>query len=118
MSAASAVCCLVVVAATGWDSSGAALLGLAGPLAAAVATWIIVERQHARMPGRTPGVMIKLFAAKVLFFGAYVAAIVLLVPEWAMVFVVSFTSQYILLHALEAVFLRRLFSSAAEPRVS
>jgi hypothetical protein len=110
MTVASGVCCLAVVAITGRQHGSAALLGAAGPLFGALGTWVAVERAHRRGPERTSGVMIKLFAAKMLLFGAYVAAVVVLLPEWTTVFVVSFTSQYILLHIMEAVFFRRLFS--------
>lgn len=114
MVAASALCWLVVAGITGSQHAGAAVLGAIGPLAGALGTWLIVERSHARAPERTSGVMIKLFAAKMLLFGAYVAAVVLLLPDWTTVFVVSFTSQYILLHIMEAVFLKRLFSSVTD----
>ncbi len=114
MAAASVVCWLVLLAVVGLQNAVAALVGAAGPLLGALGTWRIVERTHVRAPERTSGVMIKLFAAKMLLFGAYVVAVVLLLPDWTTVFVVSFTSQYILLHVMEAVFLRRLFSSVTD----
>jgi hypothetical protein len=110
MAAASGVCLLAVIVGTGRQNAAAALLGAAGPLAGALGTWLVVERTHVRAPERTSGVMIKLFAAKMLLFGAYVAAAVVLLPEWTTVFVVSFTSQYVVLHFMEAMFFRRLFS--------
>ena len=112
MSAASVVCWLVVSGLSGRQTSGAALLGMAGPLAAAVATWVIVHRTYVREPERTSAAMIKLFAGKLLFFGAYVTAVVLTLPAGTMVFVASFVSQYLLLHVMEAIFLRRLFSTS------
>ena len=111
MVAASVVCWLAVLGVTGRQTIGAALLGAVGPLAAAVATWVIVHRAHLRDPERTSAVMIKLFAGKLLFFGAYVTAVVMSRPDGTMVFVASFVSQYILLHVMEAIFLRRLFSA-------
>lgn len=114
MAAASALCWVIVLGVTGSQNAGAALLGAMGPLAGALGTWVVVQRSYARGPERTSGVMIKLFAAKMLAFGAYVAAVVVLLPEWTTVFVVSFTSQYILLHVMEAVFFRRLFSSVTD----
>jgi hypothetical protein len=114
MAATSVVCWLVLLAVVGLQNAVAALVGAAGPLLGALGTWRIVERTHVRAPERTSGVMIKLFAAKMLLFGAYVVAVVLLLPDWTTVFVVSFTSQYILLHVMEAVFLRRLFSSVTD----
>jgi hypothetical protein len=97
---------LVTGPGTGW----AVALGTAGPLAAALATWFVVERTHARAPGQVSGVMIRLFGAKLVLFGGYVAAVVLLLSAGTTAFVVSFTCQYILLHGLEAAFLRRLFA--------
>lgn len=114
MAAASVAGWLVIVGIAGAQHAWAALAGTIGPLAGALGTWLIVERAHARAPERTSGVMIKLFAAKMLLFGAYVAAVVVLLPDWTTVFVVSFTSQYILLHIMEAVFFRRLFSSVTD----
>jgi len=47
-----------------------------------------------------------------LFFGAYVTAVVMSLPAGKTVFVASFVSQYILLHVMEAIYLRRLFSAS------
>jgi hypothetical protein len=114
MAAASGGALMALLLVFGPDRAWPAVLGTLAPMLAALGTWVIVERQFARAPERTAGVLINLFAAKVLLFGSYVALVVLLVPEWATVFVVSFTSQYILLHIVEAVFLRRLFSSVTD----
>ena len=111
MAAASLVCGAVLSLAMGPESRGAALLGSLGPLAAAVATWIVVKRQHARKPDQVSNALIKLLAGKMLLFGAYVAAVVTLVPVPPRAFVVSFTSQYIMLHFIEGLFLRRLFAA-------
>jgi hypothetical protein len=112
MCAASSVCWLAVSGVAGRQTIGAALLGMIGPLGAAVATWVIVHRTYVRAPERTSAAMIKLFAAKLLFFGAYVTAVVMSLRAGTMVFVASFVSQYILLHVMEAIFLRRLFSTS------
>ena len=112
MCAGSVVCWLAVAGVSGRATIGAALLGMAGPLAAAVATWVIVHRTYVREPERTSAAMIKLFAGKLLFFGAYVTAVVMSLPAGTMVFVASFVSQYLLLHVMEAMFLRRLFSTS------
>ena len=94
----------------GRDDLAAVLLGSAGPLAGAVASWIVVARVHRRDVRRVWPAMIKLFAAKMLFFGVYVVAAVTWLPVSIRAFVVSFTSQYIMLHFMEAMFLRRLFA--------
>jgi hypothetical protein len=43
-------------------------------------------------------------------FGAYVAAVVGLLDSGTSAFVASFTCQYIVLHLVEAMYLRRLFT--------
>jgi hypothetical protein len=119
MTAAGLVCFALVVAATGGRSPFAALIGMIGPLTAAIASWILLERMHARSPEQVSGAMIKLFGAKLILFGAYAALAVLLMPAGRIVFVVSFVTHYILLHMTEAVYLRRLFAvgGAAGPRL-
>jgi hypothetical protein len=56
-----------------------------------------------------PGVLIKLFGAKMLLVAAYVVIVMSLLPGARVLFVASFTVQYVLLHVMEAFFLRRLF---------
>jgi hypothetical protein len=51
------------------------------------------------------------FGAKLVFFGAYVAIALRLLMLRPVPFVVSFTSYFIGLYALEAFYLRRLFTS-------
>ena len=94
----------------GLDGQRGVLLGMFAPLVAAVGTWRAVERAHKRAPEQVSALMIKLFAVKMIGFGAYVASVVLLFPLDRLSFVASFVTQYILLHFLEALYLRRLFS--------
>jgi hypothetical protein len=115
MVAASLVCWGTLTLVMGPEHRTAVLSGSAGPLVAALGTWIVVERLHRHRPAQVSSAMIKLFAAKMLFFGAYVAAAVMLLPRATRAFVVSFTSQYIMLHFIEAVFLRRLFAGSDGP---
>jgi hypothetical protein len=86
-------------------------IGMAGPLTAASATWVAVERTHAAAPVKVTGVLIAGFAAKMLFFGA----LVVMVGAFGLrlrPFVVSFAVFFIAMHVLEAFFLRRLFAGA------
>ena len=94
----------------GFDTQRAVLFGMVAPLGVAVGSWLAIERAHSRAPERVTALMITLFAAKMIVFGAYVAVVVLLFPVERISFVVSFVAQYILLHFLEALYLRRLFS--------
>lgn len=113
MAAAALVCGTAIGLIMGPGSLGAVLAGSAAPVVGAAVTWLIVERVHRREPAKVSPAMIKLFAAKMVFFGAYVAAAVTLLPVPTRAFVVSFTSQYIMLHFMEAMFLRRLFDTGA-----
>lgn len=110
---ASAGCAAITAAVAG--AAGSVLLGAVGPLAAAVGTWIAVRRAHREAPARVSGLMVKLFGAKMVFFGAYVAAAVLLAGVEPVPFAASFTAQYVLLHVMEAWYLRRLFAGDGAP---
>jgi hypothetical protein len=50
------------------------------------------------------------FAGKLVFFGAYVALTLRLLPVRPVPFLASFTSYFIALYLLEALFMRRLFA--------
>src|SRR6516165_10760481 len=81
------------------------LFGMLGPLAATTGTWVLAERIYRQRVESLTTVMATAFVAKIVFFGAYIAVTILLVP-----FVVSFTSYFIALYLMEALYLRRLFS--------
>jgi hypothetical protein len=93
-----------------WDdrANPEATWGLAGPLVSAVASWIAYVRAHGSTPERLTKVMIAAFALKLMFFGVYVTAMMRLLELRPAPFVVSFTSAFIVLHAMEAFSLRRL----------
>ena len=97
--------------APGWTPE--ALFGMLGPLASALATWIVVARTAAAAPERTTGVMVTGLAVKMVFFGAYVAGMLKGAGLRPVPFVVSFAGAFIALHAMEAGFLRRLFAEMA-----
>ncbi len=87
-----------------------ALFGMLGPLASACATWIVVARTAAAAPERVTGVMVTGLVVKMVFFGAYVAGMLKGAGLRPVPFVVSFAGFFIALHAMEAVFLRRVFT--------
>lgn len=89
------------------------LFGLAGPLAAASATWIVAERMWRIEPARLTAVMVAAFAGKLVFFGAYVAVMLKALGLRPVPFMASFTAFFIALHAAEAASLQRLFSGDA-----
>ena len=84
------------------------LLGMTGPLASAVASWVAYERAHRSAPGRLTTVMIGALALKMVFFGGYVSVMLRGLDLRPVPFVVSFAAYFIALHAMEAIFLRRL----------
>jgi len=83
--------------------------GLLGPLAAAVATWVMLARAYRRDPASVMGVAAMAFLAKVVFFVAYVVAAIKIAGLPAQAFAVSFVAWFITLYAAQAVQLRRLF---------
>ena len=89
----------------------AALFGTVGPLAVAIATWLLAQRTYRRDPGALTGLMMAGFAAKMVFFGAYVTLMIKGLSQPAVPFVVSFTGSFIALHLIEALALRRLFGA-------
>ena len=86
------------------------LFGMLGPLAATSATWVLAERIYRQRAEALTTVMATAFAAKIVFFGAYIAVMILLLRFRPVPFVVSFTSYFIGLYLMEALYLRRLFS--------
>ena len=90
-------------------------LAMAGTLGSAMVSWIVMERTQRAAPERVTGVMITAFAAKMVFFGAYVVILVRLVGVRPVPFVIGFTGYFIGLHAIEALFLKRLFGETARP---
>ena len=104
---------LVLAAVAGPDGLRAVTTGTLGPLVATVASWLAIVRVHARAPGQVQGAMLRLFAAKILFFGAFVTAAVKWLSLGTTIFAVSFATQYIMLHFMEAFYLHRLFTAPA-----
>jgi hypothetical protein len=98
------------VAALAPGQNPEALFGMLGPLASAMATWIVVARTAAAAPERVTGVMVTGLAVKMVFFAVYVAGMLKGAGLRPVPFMVSFAGSFIALHAMEAMFLRRLFA--------
>jgi hypothetical protein len=113
MAAAGALSWLIVAAAGGARVNPEAFYGMIAPLASALATWIAVHRAYAAAPGALTAVMITGFALKMVFYGLYVALMLKVMALRPIPFVVSFTSYFIALYAMEAWFLRRLTAGSA-----
>ena len=104
----------LAVTAVRSEANPEALFGMAGPLLAASASWMAVERMHAAAPERVMSVMLTAFMAKMMFFGVYVAGMLRGLELQRTPFVVSFTVYFIALYAMEALFLKRLFESGRQ----
>jgi hypothetical protein len=92
-------------------TSMAVLLGMMGPLAVAIVTWVLAEGTYRRNPAGLTSLLTAAFAGKMVFFGAYVAVMLKGLSLPPVPFVASFTGYFITLHLIEALYLRRLFSS-------
>ena len=91
------------------DQRAAAWAGMAGPLLAAAATLVLVERTAARAPGRVSAVMVHGFAVKIVFFLVYVALALRVFALEPAPFVVSFVIAFVVLYGVVAVWLQRRF---------
>ena len=117
MAGASLVSWLAVTLAAGEETHPETLFGMLGPLASASATWIAVERAYGTAPERLTAVLVTGFALKMVFFGLYVAVMLRVVMVRPVPFIAAFTSYFIALYVMEALFLRRLFvDTPREPR--
>lgn len=84
--------------------------GMLAPLGVACVSWVMAERTYCRDPRALTGLMMMAFAFKLVFFGGYVAVMLRVLQLRPVPFVVSFSSYFIALHFVEALFLRRLFA--------
>jgi hypothetical protein len=86
------------------------LFGMLGPLAAVSVTWLLVEWIYRHRPEALTSLLASAFVLKLAFFGGYVAVMLSVLGFRPVPFVVSFTSYFIALYLMEALYLRRLFS--------
>jgi hypothetical protein len=86
-------------------------LGMLAPLVVVGATWVLTERVYRANPERLTSMMISAFAAKLIFFGAYVGLAIGVLGMKPVPFAVSFAGYFIALHMIEAFWLKRLFVS-------
>ena len=91
------------------------LLGLAGPLAGADLSWIVMARASASGGERLMKTMVRLLGLKMVLFGVYAVVILRVMDVRPVLFVGSFAGFFITLHALEALFLHRLIVQGARP---
>src|SRR5437868_3132516 len=111
MVAASLVSWGVVAAAVNRQTRIDILFGMLGPLAAVTGTWIVAERSHRKeRPVELTALLLTGFVFKMVFFGAYVAVMLRVVGLRPTTFFASFTSYFIALYLMEALYMKRLFS--------
>lgn len=117
-----AIAWMVLVSLAGWGAARAVLgteaqtgvwYGMVGPLVIACTTWALVERTHRRKPAAVTSVLLAGFAAKAVFFAGYVVVVLRVLGAPLVPFAVGFSSYFIVLHLMEAMFLRRLLSGNA-----
>jgi hypothetical protein len=87
------------------------LAGLLGPLVAAIGTWVLVARTYRRVPAALTGRMSAALVGKMVFFAGYVAVMLRGLGLRPVPFVTSFTGYLIVLYAVEALLMRRLFAN-------
>ena len=92
-------------------------LGMLAPLVAVLVTMPCMKRRYRRDPRTLTPFMIAAFGTKMAGFGAYVALVVSLAPLDPLQFAVSFAASFIVLHGLEAFWLRSLVARAATDTV-
>jgi hypothetical protein len=97
--------------ATGGRAAAEIWLGMLAPLVVAVVTWNAIERLYPQQPERLTSWMMKAFAGKLVFFGAYVGLAIGVLRVQPVPFIVSFTTCFIALHLIEALWMKRLFVS-------
>jgi hypothetical protein len=112
MIATSVLSWVIVAGMAGGRANPEVLYGMVGPLAAAAGSWIITKRTYTAAPERLMGVLITGMAIKAVFFGAYVVVMLRILALRPGPFIASFTSYFIALHMMEALFMRRLFANA------
>jgi hypothetical protein len=110
---------LVLTILLGLKTGAEIWLGMLGPLAAALVSWIAMERQHRRRPEGLTGLMIKAFAGKMIFFALYITVLLGIRLVQPVPFVISFLGYFLSLHFAEAMGLRRLQVAglAASPEI-
>ena len=110
MAGASVTSWLAVSAIGGERLNPEALYGMLGPLVSACVAWIAMVRAHRAAPERLTAVMMLGFAVKLVFVGLYVAVMIRVLGLRPVPFVTVFTSYFIALYAMQALFLKRLMA--------
>lgn len=111
MIAAGVVPWACIAAVAGGRANPEVFYGMLGPLAVVAVSWIVVERAYAARPDVVFGVMLTGMVLKLVFFAAYAFVMLRVLGLRPIPFVASFASYFIVLHNLEALFMKRLFTA-------
>jgi hypothetical protein len=86
------------------------LLGMIGPLVVVSASWALMERTYRKNPAGLTSMMTAALFGKMIVFGAYVAVMLEVLSLRPVPFVASFTSYFIGLYLMQALYLRRMLT--------
>jgi F0F1-type ATP synthase assembly protein I len=117
MSTGSILAAIVVNFVAGRQAMMDIWLGMAGPLIATIISWIAMVRQYAQNNRGMTRLLIRAFAAKVVFFAVYIIVLLRSRCVRPIPFVICFAGFYLALHILEAIGLSRM-QTAGSPAVS
>ena len=101
-----------IAVAAGDRANPELLYGMLGPLAVVTVSWLVVQRAWVARPEGVLGVLMGGMPIKLLFLAAYAFVMLRVLGLRPIPFVTSFTGYFIALHNIEALFMRRLFTSA------
>ena len=97
---------------TAISSAGRAVwIGMLAPLVVAAVSWIAMERVYRKTPERLNALLLRAFAVKLIFFAVYVAVAIRVMRVEPVAFVLSLAGYFIVLHLIEALWMKRLFVS-------
>jgi hypothetical protein len=113
MSTAAVACWLALTAWVPGAIGREVFFGMLGPLVAVVGTWMLVDRTARVHPARLTHRMMVAFGVKVVFFAAYVAAVLAGTALRPVPFVLSFTGYFVGLYGIEAALMKRLLVRVA-----
>ena len=86
------------------------LYGFLAPLMTFVISWSVVKRAYRANPSGLMPVLLVGMVLKLLFFAAYAAVMLRVLHMRPIPFVATFTTSFIVLHNIEALRMRRLFT--------
>ena len=86
--------------------------GFLAPLMAVAISWVAVKRAYRANPAGLMPVLLVGMVLKLIFLAAYAAVMLRVLHLQPVPFVATFTVSFIVLHNIEALLMRRLFTSA------